>query len=379
MPERKVIVITGASSGIGRALTLEAASAGFAVIAVARDGGLGSLTDQITNDGGACVPVKLDVTQADAPQRIVEAARVRFGRIDVLVHCAGAATGGVLLLDQTDEQIDEQWHLHVAAPLRITRAAFPMLKASGGQVMFVGSGLRRVPAPYYGAYCAAKAAVETMATQLRRELRGSGVAVTFIDPGSVRTNFAKNAGIPPYGPSWVPVKPELVARRIMHAIGKRPIRLLAVPWHTLGAILGEWFPHFADKSVTPPIRSGAASSHPEVSKDPEASRGVEPLGHPEPVEGQPSSTRPDQSETDFTRALEPVAHRMERVKLPPSFLEDLLASGSDVHLTDAAMRWAGMPNKNERAAMAEALDALTAGGFLERTGEESWRVVRAVH
>jgi hypothetical protein len=48
-----------------------------------------------------------------------------------------------------------------------------------------------------------------------------------------------------------------------------------------------------------------------------------------------------------------------------------------VHLSDAAMRWAGMPNKNERAAMAEALDALAAGGFLERTGDETWRVVRS--
>jgi hypothetical protein len=63
--------------------------------------------------------------------------------------------------------------------------------------------------------------------------------------------------------------------------------------------------------------------------------------------------------------------------LPQAFLAELLRPGGDVHLTDAAMRWAGMPNKNERAALAEALEALTAGGFLERTGEETWRVVRA--
>jgi hypothetical protein len=68
---------------------------------------------------------------------------------------------------------------------------------------------------------------------------------------------------------------------------------------------------------------------------------------------------------------------MERVKLPVAFLAELLRPGSDVHLSDAAMRWAGMPNKNERAAMAEALEALAAGGFLESTGEETWRVVRS--
>jgi hypothetical protein len=70
---------------------------------------------------------------------------------------------------------------------------------------------------------------------------------------------------------------------------------------------------------------------------------------------------------------------MERVKLPPEFLAGLLHPGSDVHLSDAAMRWAGMPNKNERAAMEEALQALADGGFLERTGDESWRVLRSAH
>src|SRR5690349_3906617 len=66
---------------------------------------------------------------------------------------------------------------------------------------------------------------------------------------------------------------------------------------------------------------------------------------------------------DFERALEPVARRMERVKLPAAFLAELLREGRDVHLGEAAMRWAGMPNKNERAALTEALDALEAAGF----------------
>jgi len=356
MSSRKVMVVTGASSGIGRALTLEAASEGYAVIAVAKDGGLEALAAQIANDGGACVAIKLNVTAEDAPDRIVEAALARFGRIDVIVHCAGEATGGVTLLEQNDAQIDGQWHVHVAAPLRITRRAFPLLKDSGGHVLFIGSGLRRVPAPYYGAYCAAKAAVETLSIQLRRELAGTGVAVTFVDPGSVNTSFARTAGIPEYGPSWVHAQPEHVAKRIMKAVHKRPSRMLAVPWHTVGAILGEWFPSFADKKITPPIAAAVpATAIPEPSAS---------ISAPQP-----------QTQTDFERALEPVVRRMERVKLPASFLEQLLSSGGEVQLADAAMRWAGMPNKNERAAMAEALDALETGGFLERTGEESWRVI----
>lgn len=80
---------------------------------------------------------------------------------------------------------------------------------------------------------------------------------------------------------------------------------------------------------------------------------------------------------DFTAALEPLARRLERVKLPQSFLVELLRGGGTIRLSEAAMRWAGMPNKNERAALAEALAALTAAGFLESAGNDSWTVLRA--
>jgi hypothetical protein len=83
------------------------------------------------------------------------------------------------------------------------------------------------------------------------------------------------------------------------------------------------------------------------------------------------------AESNFEAALEPVARRMERVKLPASFLLELLREGGEIQLGETAMRWAGMPNKNERAALTEALDALTAAGFMERTGKETWKVVRS--
>lgn len=370
MPEPKVMVITGAGSGIGYETALHAARAGFGIVAVSRhESQLYELAAQIAQEGGACVALPIDVTDAIAPEQVVQTAQETYGRIDVLINNAGAATAG-RLLEQTDEQIDAQWHLHVAAPLRITRAALPMLKASRGQVMFVGSGLARVPSPYYGAYCAAKAAVRAMTTQLRRELRESGVAVTYIDPGSVRTNFAQNAGIPAFGPEWAVVEADRVARRIVQAAQTRPSVLNAVPLHTLGAMLGEWFPNMADRALAkrpapPPPPTPAPAPPPSVETPTEAPPPVPPF-----VPAEPDAT-------DFERALEPVSRRMERVKLPVAFLAELLRPGDDVHLTDAAMRWAGMPNKNERAAMAEALDALTAGGFLQKTGDETWHVVRS--
>ena len=81
--------------------------------------------------------------------------------------------------------------------------------------------------------------------------------------------------------------------------------------------------------------------------------------------------------TSFETALAPVARRMERVKLPESFLREALVPGTRLELNALAARWAGMPNKNERAAMRESLDALTAGGYLEPLEDEAWKVVRA--
>ncbi len=83
------------------------------------------------------------------------------------------------------------------------------------------------------------------------------------------------------------------------------------------------------------------------------------------------------AESEFEAALEPVARRMERVKLPASFLRDLLSEGGEIQLGETAMRWAGMPNKNERAALTEALGALTAAGFLEPVGKERRQIVRS--
>jgi len=78
----------------------------------------------------------------------------------------------------------------------------------------------------------------------------------------------------------------------------------------------------------------------------------------------------------FASALEPVQRRMERVKLPESFVRELLVPESTISLNDAAMRWAGMPNKNERAALHEVLEALAQAGFLQADGAERWRVLR---
>jgi len=357
MPNARTMVVTGASSGIGRALAFEAAHDGFAVVAVARRTELlAEIALHIRAGGGACAVVPTDVRAGDAPGRIVDTALQAFGRIDVVVNNAGGGAYGALL-EQSDAALEAQWQLHVAAPLRIARAALPHLEKSRGQLIFVGSGIARVPVPQYGGYALAKAAIRTAAIQLRRELRDAGVSVAYVDPGLVATEFHEAAGVE-RDPRVKAASPERVAHSILRGIKRRRPTINAQWWQSAGTVLGEFAGTLADRTVST-FTPKPASVIPTVA----------PEGRE--VEGQANQT------TSFEEALEPVARRMERVKLSATFVREALVPGVTLELNELAMRWAGMPNKNERAAMHEVLDALAASGYLEPMGDETWKVVRA--
>jgi len=370
MPDnQRVLIVTGASAGIGAALARAAGRTGYRVAIVARRAErLEEVARAIRDGGGTVVSIVGDVTAGDLPARIVDTTLSSFGRIDAVVNNAGSGALGALL-DQTDAAIEAQWRLHVAAPLKLSRAALPHLEAARGQLVFLGSGIARVPLLNYGAYALAKAAIRAAATQLRRELRGRGVAVTYVDPGLVATEFHKAMGIE--RASDVPAaSPERVARAILRGIARRSAVVNAVPLHTAAAALGEWSGTLADPFIISrltPRKAAAPAQPPPVT--------------PTPVTLSPStSLRTGSVEgrqaTSFDAALEAVARRMERVKLPAQFLRDALVPGAALELNALAMQWAGMPNKNERAALREALDALAAGGYLEPLADETWKVTR---
>jgi short-subunit dehydrogenase len=361
MPDNeRVLIVTGASSGIGAALARTAADAGYRVAIVARRAErLEEVARAIRAAGGTVVSVAGDVTASDMPGRIVTTALSSFGRIDAVVNNAGRGAFGALL-EQTDAAIEAQWRLHVIAPLKLSRAALPHLEAACGQLVFLGSGIARVPLPNYGAYALAKAAVRAAATQLRRELRDRGVAVTYVDPGLVATEFHEAAGIE-RGGQVSAASPERIARAILRGIARRSAVVNAVPWQTAGALLGEWFGTLADAFVISRLSPQARSAV---------------LSDAELVEGESKGLDDKATAGSFDEVLEPVARRMERVKLPAQFLRDALVPGATIELNALAMQWAGMPNKNERGALRGALDALTAGGYLEPLADETWKVTR---
>ncbi|HTU69486.1 MAG TPA: SDR family NAD(P)-dependent oxidoreductase [Candidatus Baltobacteraceae bacterium] len=242
------IVVTGASSGIGAALARRAAEAGWGVLLVARRRErLEEVARDIRLRGGTCAALVADVIALETPQAIVEHALRAFDRIDVVVNNAGAAHASTLL-DESAEQIERQWQLHVAAPLRIASATLGAVERARGGFVFFGSGLARVPSPGYGAYAPAKAAVRAAAIQLRRELRPRGVFVTYVDPGVVDTEFSRASGMHER-PAWWHATPERVAAAILGGIERRAARVNAVPWQTAATVLGEWLPALADRAM----------------------------------------------------------------------------------------------------------------------------------
>ena len=368
-----VLVVTGASSGIGRALALRAGRAGYDVVAIGRNqSALDTLAERVRREHARIVVGAHDVAQRGSARAIVQLARNAFGRIDVLVNNAGQVAAGPLS-EQSDDALWAQFGTHAVGPVALVREALPLLRASRGHVFMVGSGVARVPVGGLGAYPPSKAATRSAAAILRRELKPDGIAVTYVDPGAVDTAFMSRAGMPG-APEPLLVTPEDVARKLLLAIATRPRVLNAVPWQTAFVALAELFPRVTDILLERnPALVGAGNAPPQLQAAAQS-----PVTAGESQAALPPS-QPERSETaepaGFEAAIEPVRRRMERVKLREEFVRGLLREGDVLDVHDVALRWAGMPNKNERSATSEVLDALSDAGYLRRDGER-YHVVR---
>jgi short-subunit dehydrogenase len=214
----KVVVITGASGGIGAALARVLADRGHAVVLAARRGAeLRQIAEDIARRGAAgALAVETDVTKRDDVFRLRDAALDEFGTFDVWVNNAGRGiTRSVLQL--TDADVDEIVAVNVKSALYGMQAAVPYFEArNAGQLVNVSSFLGRVPmAAHRSVYSAAKAALNSLTANLRMELRARapGVHVTLVMPGMVTTDFARNAvGGPSAAPPWTASAPAAAMR-----------------------------------------------------------------------------------------------------------------------------------------------------------------------
>jgi NAD(P)-dependent dehydrogenase (short-subunit alcohol dehydrogenase family) len=237
-------LITGASTGIGRASALRLATAGWTVLAGVRDRDTAESLERVA-PGGRLKALMLDVTD---PEQIAAAVAQLPGEgLDALVNNAGIAVGGPLEM-VSDEDLRRQFDVNVFAQVAVTRAMLPALRRARGRIVFISSIGGLVAMAYTAPYAASKHAIEAFGDALRIELRSSGVQVALVEPGSVATPIwdkgradAERISIPPelepyYGtvPAAIEkvladtarrgVAPEQVAATIERALTARRMR-----------------------------------------------------------------------------------------------------------------------------------------------------------
>jgi NAD(P)-dependent dehydrogenase (short-subunit alcohol dehydrogenase family) len=185
MNENRVWLITGTSSGFGRAIAEAALDRGDRVVATARDPG--QLSNLAADDGVQAIA--LDVTDPEQRLGAVDQAVEKFGRIDVLVNNAGRTQVGAVE-ETTDDELRSLFELHFFAPVALTRAVLPHMRAQGGgaivQMSSVGG---QITAPGFGAYCATKFALEGITQALHDEVAPFGIRTLIVEPGAFRTGL----------------------------------------------------------------------------------------------------------------------------------------------------------------------------------------------
>ena len=181
--DTRVWLITGASSGFGRAIAEAALARGDSVAAGARS------TEAFRSLPDGVHPLAVDVTVPDQREAAVAETLEQFGRVDVLVNNAGRTQVGAVE-ETTDQELRSLFELHFFAPAALTRLVLPhMRRQGGGAIVQMSSVGGQTTAPGFGAYCATKFALEGLTETLRDEVGGYGIVTVIVEPGAFRTGL----------------------------------------------------------------------------------------------------------------------------------------------------------------------------------------------
>jgi NAD(P)-dependent dehydrogenase (short-subunit alcohol dehydrogenase family) len=204
MSQQQIILITGAGSGFGKVIALELARAGHIVYASMRDLGghskerVAELRAVADKEKIALRPVELDVRSEESARAAVDLILAREGRIDVVMNNAAMMMHGLTEAFRP-EQIAEIIDLNAISWVRVNRAALPAMRRAGrGLLIYIGSGINRLPDPFTGPYAASKAAGDVLAEVMGLEVARYGIETVIVQPGAYTsgTNHFKNAVSP---------------------------------------------------------------------------------------------------------------------------------------------------------------------------------------
>ncbi len=234
---KKVVLITGVSKGLGKAMALKFLSEGYEVAGASRS----------EPDFELSFFMKADITDDDNRKKLIESVIQKFGQIDVLINNAGIG----LYIDWESMSIDDlrkEFELNFFAMVSITKFVLPFLKRSKGTIINISSVAGKSHCAYMGGYNASKYAVEAFSKSLRAEMKPYGINVLNIAPGRIKTGFGSNILGGKKSPG-TPLKaePHVFAVKLFKAFKRKKRDVVFPGWYRVFIVFTKLFPNFYDK------------------------------------------------------------------------------------------------------------------------------------
>jgi short-subunit dehydrogenase len=250
LPEQKLVLITGAGSGIGRALCVEAAQRGMAVALCGRRQDALEATGALLGPATSHLIIPADITRPEDRRHIVDRIRIERGALDILINNAGIVEGGPLETFD-DDALARTFQTNVMAPMALTRDLMSLLiAAKPSRVVNVGSIFGDIGYPDFTCYSAAKFALRGFSIALRREWKRKGIGVTYAAPRATRTDAAVAFTDLIAKTKMSMDSPEQVARQIWQAIASGHDSVYAPAPEKLYVLIQRLFPQVIDWSLS---------------------------------------------------------------------------------------------------------------------------------
>ena len=248
--EQKCVLITGAGSGIGRALSVEAAQRGMAVALCGRRETALETTEALLGPGSQHLIIPADITDPQDRRRIVKTISERWEALDVLVNNAGVVEGGALEKFD-DEALTRTFLTNVIAPMALTRDLMPLLVAARpSRVVNIGSVFGDIAYPQFSGYSASKFALRGFSNALRREWKQTGIGVTYAAPRATRTDAAVAFDEPIAHANMSVDAPAQVARRIWQSVASGRDSIYAPAPERIYVLIQRIFPQIIDWALS---------------------------------------------------------------------------------------------------------------------------------